>query len=393
MREEVYYVYPEARELSFNRISEFHIRELEKYVKVQRIYESVLDTIMWVPGKNVLLHPILYMLIGDRREVFNSRRKRLKRLLEVKRKLGGFEVCDTDRLSDTAVDVLNKMDLVFVPSRWAKSVVVRSGVRTSVEVLPHAIDDVFRSDSRRVTSEDLAPLVKLKREHNATFVLFFLMHSGYRKGADLVKRVMERIQEERDDVFLVVKTGRIIDPFLPPLRTLRTIHVAGWLSEDDLRQLYDLCDVCLVPSRGGGFELNALEAIARGVPTLVTEAGAFLDYINYAIPVRVGRKCRVYADNPIHIGEGYEADVEDFYKKLKDVIDHLGKYRRKFAKYAKAVREKYTWERTGKMLYEYLCEYGFIRGEKRGLPNSKGGPSKRGQKKRVGLFAHFSRRF
>ncbi len=95
------YVYPKEKDVSFSLISRYHIHYLRKSFNhnIAEVNESVLDHIYWTPGKRILLHPILYVLMGDRREMFQVRKKRLDKLMEVKEKLGGFDTADTDRIS------------------------------------------------------------------------------------------------------------------------------------------------------------------------------------------------------------------------------------------------------------------------------------------------------
>jgi len=357
---ELYYVYPMYQKGSFHLISKNHINHLNNKIKVQQIDEQVLDSIWWVEGKKVLLHPIGYLLLGDKVEMFFSRIKRLEKLKQVSKRLGGFDTADSDRISKIFVDVLNQFDLVIVPSQWAKNCYINSGVNTNVEILSHGLNDAFLSNSKQITHNAIQQLINIKRKKNAKLVLFFLMHSGFRKGADLVYRAMAEIQKEYDNVFLVVKTGEGIGSDLSNLLKLKTIHIKGWLNDWELRQLYDACDILVCPSKGGGFELNALEAIARGLPTLVPNGMCFSDYIDYAIPVKLNNKVVVLPNNPLHVGYGYEINLDDFVRKLKDVIANLQKYKKRFNKQSNQIKKKYAWSSICEKLYKMLKGYEFV---------------------------------
>jgi len=260
---ELYYVYPKYQDGSFSLISKNHIKYLNSKVRIQEVDGNVLDHIMWVGEKRVLLHPIGYLLLGDRVEHFKQRIKRFHKLQSVAKVLGGFDTADSDKISSIFANVLNQMDLVMVPSTWAKEAYERSGVTSSIEIIPHGLNEAFLKESKEIKSDGIQKLLEIKERHNAILVLFFLTHSGFRKGADLVAEVMKRIQREYDNVFLVVKTSKIEDPYLRFLSPLKMIHIKGFLNDDELRELYDVCDILLCPSRGGGFELNALEGILR----------------------------------------------------------------------------------------------------------------------------------
>ena len=229
-------------------------------------------------------------------------------------------------------------------------------MRTRVEVVPHGISSVFMEDEVFPSDPRLRRLLVRKTLNGYVYVLYFLWHSGFRKGADLVYKVMREIQRDYPNVVLVVKRGDIEDPYMSDLRRLKCFEVVGWLSERELVALYDLCDVCIVPSRGGGFELNAVEALARGLPTLVPRWGCFLDYVEYCVPVDVESYVRLFGDNPVHVGRGASVSVLDFYFKLKTVIDDLEEYKERFRRRSKVIREKYSWENVCKKLRDVICD-------------------------------------
>jgi len=275
-------------------------------------------------------------------------------------KLLAFDTADSDRLSSEAITLVNMADLLVVPSTFAKEAYRKSGATTKIEVVPHGLSREFLNPAKSVTSPALQALRKTKLEKNLIYVLFDLRHSGYRKGADLVFATIKKIQQKRPDVVLVIKRSRGIDPYLHILKTLKHVEVARDLSEKEYRELFDLVDVALFPSRGGGFELQALEAISRGIPTLVPNAGCFLNYIRYAIPVEVANKVKALEGNPIHVGMGWEVSIDDLTSKLLDVIDHLEEYKRDAEKKAKMVRKIYSWDRIGKQLVGVLKQYAIL---------------------------------
>jgi len=346
--------------LSFTKIAENHINYLSQFVKVYKIREEILDVMHWVKGKNILLHPILYVTIGDKADQFNKRIKRLERLLKVRHKLGGFETCDSDRISETAVKVLNQFDLIFVPSHWAKEVFTNCKVEPPIKVLPHGISRHYLAPPTRRPSPNLKWLYDFKQRQQALLILYFLHHSGYRKGADIVAKAMRTVQEDYPKAYLVVKRVNIQDPYLKLLRQLKTLEIAGWLNEEELVQLYDLCDMLIIPSRSGGFELNALEGLARGLPTIAPSQGCFLDYFQYIIPVKTEGSTPIFKDNPIHVGMGFTPSWKDLVRRIVDSIENLKDCKERASKNAVEISRSYQWENIGKILMSNLREGGFV---------------------------------
>ena len=356
----IYYVYPRWKNVSFSVISRQHIAHLKGKVSVQEIDEDVLDQQMWIKPRNIILHPILYSIMGDKPEMEEFRGKRLTKLLRVKGRLGGFETADSDRISQKGVDICNKFDLILVPSRYAVESYKRSGVTTPVEIVPHGLTDEMLTNDKRIYDPNLAALERMKKERGAIFVLYFLLHSEYRKGADIVAETMEFVQSRNSEVYLVLKGGQG-EAIFNRLKGLKMLHIPQWLDDGQLRQLYDLCDVLIVPSRGGGFELNALEGIARGLPTLVPSDGCFLDYIDYCIPVPITGKPKVLVNNPIHIGVGWETNGDFLAHAIEITVANLDHWKEKADFWSRAVCEDYSWGKVCDNLFNLLQRYDFLR--------------------------------
>jgi hypothetical protein len=356
---EIYYVYPKWKNISFSQISKQHIARLSKRCKIQEIDESILDHQMWLHPRDIILHPILYSVMGDRADMLEVRQRRFAKLLKVKGKLGGFETADSDRISDIAVDVCNHFDSIFLPTNYAVETYKRSGVTVPLEVVPHGLDDVMLSPTKKIDDPNMLQLQNMKKEKGAFFVLFFCLHSEYRKGADIVAEAMEFVQSRNSDVYMIYKgngAGAIFDR----LSRMKMKHIQGWLNDDQLRQLYDICDILIVPSRGGGFELNALEGISRGLPTLVPSAGCFLDYIDYCIPVPITGKPKVLVNNPIHTGVGWETNGDFLAHAIELTLSGLDDWKDKAQLWSKAVCEEYSWDRVCGNLFNLLVQYGFL---------------------------------
>jgi len=356
---QIYYIYPKYHNMSFSIIAREHIRQLMPKVKIAEIDEEVLDHLQWLRNRDILLHPVLYVTIGDKASLFEKRQGRLRNLLKVKGRMGGFETADSDRISEVAIESLNKLDVIFVPSTFALNVYKKSGATIPVELVPHGVSEAMTSESKEITNPELRKIQDVKTSENAILVLFFMLHSDYRKGVDLVYEAMNFLQRKNSHLFLVVKKGKYDNDMSRKIKRLRTIEVSSWLSDYDLRQLYDLSDMLLVPSRGGGFELNAIEGLARGLPTIVPNAGCFKDYIEYCVPIEVSNYPQIFPDNPIHVGKGWEVDVDSLAYKIDSVANDLEAWKDKAMENSKQIREAYSWKVIGDRLYDLLCKYNF----------------------------------
>ena len=344
----VIYAYPMTNVVSFTHIARNHIRYLRRYLRITEIDVDTFDISHWSDNRKMFIHPICYPFM----KTLDNSELRATKFIELAKKkrytLVGFDVADSDLFSKIACILMSSYDLVVFPSTFARNVYLRScdfyGMTpTNAIVLPHGISEEF-SKPVSITDPYFRSLLDLKRNMGLIFVLFNLWHSAFRKGADLFVEAMRIVQAKYPNVVILLKTGEHEDIYTKKVKRLRHIHVKGILPIDKYVQLYDVSDIVVLTSRGGGFECVALEGIARAKPTIVPNAGCFLDYAKYAIPVSVtDKKPKIFKNNPIHIGKGWEIDTNELANTIIDVIDHYNEYRNRFIEYAKIVRNEYSW--------------------------------------------------
>jgi len=361
----IYYLYPIHNKVSFQFISRQHIRylkaKLQNNVKIIEVDVDTFDPTALGFNRKLIIHPLFYPFFEGVSKEANVKIGKLNQCLNKGFKIIAFDTADSDRISEKAVDLANKVEAVVVPSNFAREVYEKSGVYKPIHVVPHGIPDEFMVNDKTITHPDLAKLKELKEKNNFIFILFHIFHSGYRKGVDLFAKAMSIVQKENPNAIILAKRFEGLDPYLPLLRQLRCIEIGSYLELDAYKQLYDLSDITVLASRGGGFEANAIESLARGIPTIVPKAGCFLDYIEYTIPVRVTKKRPiVLPDNPIHVGRGCEIDVEELAKTILKVVDNLSKYKRKARRNMKKIWKEYSWREIVKQIVKILTEYDFV---------------------------------
>jgi len=346
---ELWYVYPMHHVVSFRIVAEHHVKELRKYYKVQEVPERGFENIYAYSNPLVIIHPLLY-IAGRNLQKFIWLKARYRKIL-------GVEVADSDRVSDLAVHICNLVDGLIVPSTWSKKAYKDSGVIPPVYVVPHGLSKHFYRKPRTPPRKELQLLHLLKKKKKYVFLLFFLWHSAGRKGADLVYHTVNKLCESRNNVVLVLKSSSLSFAQSLAFDKNKTFLISGWLNDDEIVDLYDLCDIYLLFSRGGGFEINGLEALARGEIVLAGEKGSWTDYLpkEYLLPIK--KWVKVFNLNPYHIGYGCEIDVDKAVDKLIKIIDNIDKWKEKARKYAVEVRKKYSWENVGKILKNVIDKY------------------------------------
>ena len=278
--------------------------------------------------------------------------------------LAGVDVCDSDRYSELAAFIANKYDKFIVPSSFCVDVAKRSGIKAKVYRLPHGVDPEWYTfpnvwDVAPVKSINpvLLQLYMYKVRKNKKLILFWLWHSAERKGWTEVYRVYTRLARERKDVALVLKTGLANPTEYQQVMQYDAINIYGWLSDYEKMALYDLADITLNFSRGGGFELNCLESLARGTPCIASNWGSWTDYVPDFLRVKTGARVQPLPNNALHVGYGYAVDPEDALNKLHVILDNLDDFKARVLEHRdKKLRNEFRWDAIAKRLKEIIEE-------------------------------------
>ena len=119
-----------------------------------------------------------------------------------------------------------------------------------------------------------------------------------------------------------------------------------------LAGLHAACDCLVHPFRGEGFALPVVEAMACGLPVIVTGAGPATDYATnetaFLIPARRGEfaECRVGDLETIGRPWLYEPDMDSLVELLKRVASDRAGARAKGMAASQHIRSHFTWKQT-----------------------------------------------
>jgi len=181
---------------------------------------------------------------------------------------------------------------VITPSMWSKQQLIDVGLDGErIVVIPHGVDQkAYKpiSDARRQRAREAIGI----GEKN--FALLNVGAPFFNKGLDLLIVAYAMLKKEAPELRLIVKDLRalymkISDEMIarvhrshPGLITEESlagiIAISENLSTDQMVELYGAADLYVSPYRAEGFNLPVLEAMACGLPCIVTKGGATDDY-------------------------------------------------------------------------------------------------------------------
>jgi glycosyltransferase involved in cell wall biosynthesis len=348
---------PFFKHVSFGVIGQRHYDLLRQYLRVELVDENAFPSIQILSHPLVFSQPYFYLM-----QMFE---KKIARNLSMIYGLIGVDVADSDRITRYAKGLTKHATAMIVPSTFSKQSYLNSGVKKPIHVIPHGIDTEWL-DTPPLKPTAFTHLAHLKKTKKLKLILCYALHSDYRKGLDLLLEFYNKLLTERDDTMLVVKTTHGVRYSSKPVTNLGSmaeIPVDGkilraWLTPEQKMELFDLCDIYFLSSRGGAFEHPALEGLARGEIVLGAKGGSWEDYLpNWAL-IPSTKSGPVLAKNPIHSGCGVELNVDKAVEKTVDIFNNLDDYRARVREHVSThVRENFLWEQIGLQLRDVALEY------------------------------------
>jgi glycosyltransferase involved in cell wall biosynthesis len=139
-----------------------------------------------------------------------------------------------------------------------------------LSLLPNTIDETNFTPSTK--PKHLLRRYGLREEQKIIFTLARLSRGENYKGHDLVLDALPRIHAAFPDLhYLLGGRGDDTERILRRVRELglqNHVTLTGYLPERELHDHYNLCDLFVMPSRGEGFGIVFLEALACGKPVV-----------------------------------------------------------------------------------------------------------------------------
>lgn len=193
-------------------------------------------------------------------------------------------------LTKNMADTFNRADAIWTPTTFCRDAFIRSGVSPDkIQIVPNGIDPTL------FTPNGIIPELPTSKK----FRFLFVGGTIYRKGIDVLLKAYVSAFTAKDDVCLVIKDiggdsfykGQTAEGYINSIRSNpnapEILYTKTTLNDAQMAELYRACDVFVAPYRGEGFSLPTLEAMACGLPVIVTAGGATDDFVDETVGWRV----------------------------------------------------------------------------------------------------------
>jgi glycosyltransferase involved in cell wall biosynthesis len=243
----------------------------------------------------------------------------------------------------------NTCDLLVVPCNHNAKLFRDSGVKIPIEVVPCGINP------------NLFPYVERKPKPDHKFTFFMYGTLTLRKNPGMVISAFASLFKDNPNVRLVLKTqsatlGHVEYVDMGDITVVDTL----WTVETLYRALED-ADCMVFPTRGEGFGIPPLEAMATGLPTIIADNTGMSDYANpdynLAVPTKSIVPAQRYPQKWGDVGNWYDPDYDDLKAKMKWVYENQPEAKAMGIRASKWVHDNWTYDNTAVKLVEAIKKH------------------------------------
>ena len=267
----------------------------------------------------------------------------------------GFTMFETDKLprggekndwageTGNPEDAMNSMDMIFTPSKHNKKLFKKEGVTVPIEIVHLGIDPKM--------------FPKYERPKRSTFTFLMLATLTIRKNPGMVLGAFLDLFKDREDVKLLLKTqSGTLGHIQLPYKNIQIVDEHSTVEQ--LKWYYRSADAFVFPTRGEGFGLPPMEAMATGLPTIIADHTGMAEFANseynYPIPVGSLKKAIRFPKKWGNIGNWYEPDYEALKRAMKDIVDNKEAAYQKGLRASDWVHKNFTFDQTAKKIVQLV---------------------------------------
>lgn len=257
----------------------------------------------------------------------------------------GFSMWEDTALPRSFDAAFREVDAIATPSRFCQQLfqarIDELGLGLPVYLVPLGVD------------VDDVPVVRRARRPDEPFVVIHsaTRSSELRKGADVALAAFQQAFRQGEYVRLILRS-RVDEFFGAAKKDPRVLCKSGPISDGERAAHFLEAHVLLYPSRGEGFGLIPLEALATGLPAICSAGSGMLDYreLYWAIKTTPAPSQISVSWRPRPEGTWHEPDVDSAARQLRTVYEHYEHAADEAVRAAAIIREHWTYRQSATAL-------------------------------------------
>lgn len=267
----------------------------------------------------------------------------------------GYTMLEVDGIPPDWIAQANALDEVWVPSHFNKQTFLDSGLDVPIHVIPLGVNpDYFN------------PKIRTHRP-SSRYTFLAVFEWGERKGGELLLQAYHRAFSKQDDVLLIAKIINT-DASLNVRQEINKLNLPSdgppvailynqELPTYQMGSLYRSADCLVAPTRGEGWGMPIIEAMACGLPVIATDWSAHTDFMKeaYAYPLRVAEMVPAIAKCPYYEGFRWaEPDLDHLIHLMRHVYQNQEEAAEKGRRASAEVLANWTWRHSAQKIRDRL---------------------------------------
>lgn len=252
----------------------------------------------------------------------------------------GNTMAENDTLGKPWIDACERLDYVLVPNAFQKRV-FESAISKPVIIIPHG------------TETEKFPYYE--RPIRDTFTFGIVGWLDNRKGAFEVIRAFASEFDRNEPVRLVLKTSNPAFGYYSFFTDPRITTINKLYDSTELASLYHSLDCFVFPSKAEGIGQPPREAMATGLPTIVTNWSGLEDIAvpEYTYPLQPVSftKRDGWEEQP---GNWANIDIAELMYQMRYVYEHQQEAKEKGRRAAAWIRSEHSWENAALQMKNFL---------------------------------------
>jgi GT2 family glycosyltransferase len=268
----------------------------------------------------------------------------------------GWTMLEVTGLPQSWVDGCNHMDEVWVPASFNIETFEASGVRRPIRLMPLGVNpDYFHPQ-----------IVGHHPSKRFTFLSVF--EWGERKAPELLLKAYTDEFGPDDDVLLLlsvvnrdpaVDVRRAIEDLKLPDGAPQVVLINAGFAGYQMGSLYRSADCLVLPTRGEGWGMPVLEAMACGLPVIATDWSGPADFLSERVGYPLATRGLVAAEARCTYYDGFQwadPDPDHLRTLMRHVYEHPEEGRAKGLLAAALVADEFTEDHTAAKVKQRLLE-------------------------------------